>query len=229
MSRSIDQQKLSNWYNFQARFYHLWRDDYDDPLIERVAADLAPAGEQAAVLDAGCGTGLFAIGLARSRSRWSVDAIDAAEGMLAVGARQARRLGLENVAFHRGDVAAMPFRDDSFHGIVAAGLFPNLGDWTGPLAELHRVLAPGGRLAVVEVDRAAMSAALRIFVRVMIFGYRVFSTLIPRFRFAERWSLQTSTVDAERLAAQARAAGFTENSPARHGNWLVLWFEKGTA
>lgn len=229
MSRSIDQRKLSNWYNFQARFYHLWRDDYDDPLIEQVAARLAPAGERAAILDAGCGTGLFAIGLARSRSRWSVDAIDAAEGMLAVGARQARRLRLENVAFHRGDVAAMPFADGSFHGIVAAGLFPNLGDWTGPLAELRRVLAPGGRLAVVEVDRAAMSAALRLFVRVMIFGYRLFSTLVPRFRFAERWSLRTSTVDAERLAGQAREAGLTETAPARHGSWLVLWFEKGNA
>ena len=57
MSRAIDQQKLSNWYNFQARFYHLWRDNYDDPLIERVATGLAPAERPATVLDAGYNPG----------------------------------------------------------------------------------------------------------------------------------------------------------------------------
>jgi len=227
VSRAIDQRKLSNWYNFQARFYHLWRDDYDNPLIERVAAGLAPAERPATVLDAGCGTGLFTIGLARLRKHWNVEGIDAAAGMLAVAARQARRFGLENAVFRQGDVTALPHPTGTFDGIVAAGLFPNLNEWSEALGELFRVLAPGGRLAVVELDRNTMSATLRAFVRVMIFGYRVISTVVPRFRFAERWNVQASTVDAELLAAEARTAGFIETVPAHQGSWLVLWFEKG--
>ena len=53
VSRTIDDEKLANWYNFQARFYHLWRDDYDSPLIELVAERLGTADRPATILDAG--------------------------------------------------------------------------------------------------------------------------------------------------------------------------------
>ena len=89
------------------------------------------------------------------------------------------------------------------------------------------MLRPGGRLVVVELDRDSMSWAMKGFFRVMIFGYRLVSTLVPRFRFARRWNVQASTVDRDLLAAQARSAGFGEGEPARHGSHLVLDFVKG--
>jgi ubiquinone/menaquinone biosynthesis C-methylase UbiE len=227
VSREIDDRKLANWYNFQARFYHLWRDDYHSPLIEIVAERLAARDAPATILDAGCGTGMFAVGLARARPAWSVEGLDAAAGMLAVARRQTSRLGLANASFRRGDAAALPFADASRDGIVAAGLFPNLNDWAGPLAEFHRVLRPDGRLVVVELDRESMSAAVRAFFRVMIFGYRFVSTLVPRFRFTRRWNVEASTVDRALLVAGARAAGFAAGEPARHGSHLVLEFVKG--
>jgi len=227
VSRTIDPRKLANWYNFQARFYHLWRDRYDSPVIEEVARRLGPAAQPATILDAGCGTGLFALGLARARPPWTVEGIDAAEGMLALAERQAGRLGLGNVGFVRGDVARLPHADGSLDGVVAGGLFPNLNDWKRPLAEFFRVLRPGGRLVVIELDRTGMSAAMRLFFRLMILGYRIVSTFAPRFRFAERWDVKSSTVDRGLLCGEASAAGFEEDVPARHGNDLVLWFQKG--
>jgi len=193
VTRNIDDEKLANWYNFQARFYHLWRDDPRSPMIGLVADRLGPAESSTTILDAGCGTGMFAIGLARARPAWRIEGFDAAEGMLDVARRQAKRYELSNTGFRRGDAAALPFDDGSLDGVVAAGLFPNLNDWAGPMGEFFRVLRQGGRLVIVELDRESMSWMMRSFFRVMILGYRVVSTLVPRFRFARDWSVEAST------------------------------------
>ena len=68
----IDHDKLRNWYDFQAPFYRLWRNDYDSPLLDRVETILEGLGDDLTVLDAGCGTGLVSIGLGRRRPRWSL-------------------------------------------------------------------------------------------------------------------------------------------------------------
>jgi SAM-dependent methyltransferase len=60
-----------------------------------------------------------------------------------------RRLG-EGVALHQAALgeAALPFADGAFDDVVACLVLHYLEDWTGPLAELRRVLKPGGRLIV---------------------------------------------------------------------------------
>jgi SAM-dependent methyltransferase len=62
-----------------------------------------------------------------------------------------RRLG-PGVDLHLADLAApLPFPDDTFDDVIAALVLHYLEDWTGPLAELRRVLKPGGRL-IAAVD-----------------------------------------------------------------------------
>ncbi|CAA9258066.1 MAG: hypothetical protein AVDCRST_MAG41-2273, partial [uncultured Corynebacteriales bacterium] len=57
-----------------------------------------------------------------------------------------RRLG-EDAALQVADLGrALPFADDAFDDIVASLVLHYLRDWTAPLAELRRVLRPGGRL-----------------------------------------------------------------------------------
>jgi demethylmenaquinone methyltransferase/2-methoxy-6-polyprenyl-1,4-benzoquinol methylase len=223
----IDSSKLVNWYDFQAPFYSLWRDRYDSPLVRRVAEFFDPAGEAARVLDAGCGTGWYAVGLARLRPGWTVVGLDASAGMLAVARRQARSNRAQRVALSRGDVQALPFPGTGFDAAVAAGLFPNLNDPAPALRELHRVLRPGGRLAVVEFDREAMSAFARFTFRTMILGYRIVSAVFRRFRFARQWDLAASTIDRARLEEQLRAAGFRAVEVRGEAGHLVFLSEKG--
>src|SRR5262245_42047997 len=115
LGRMIDAQKLSNWYDFQAPFYRLWRDDYDGPLVRSVRALLSGATPNGAtgqpgsprplqVLDAGCGTGMFSLGLCKADAELELEGLDASEGMLNVARHQAEQLGLRNVRFVRGDV-----------------------------------------------------------------------------------------------------------------------------
>jgi len=206
----IDPDRLRNWYDFQAPFYRLWRDDYDSPLVRAVAARLRSDLQAGTIFDAGCGTGLFTIGLASTDSAWRLVGLDMSAGMLAVARKQADKLRLDNVSFGQGDVLALPFGDATFDAAVAGGLFPNLNRPDDALRELWRILKPGGRILIVEFDRTSMSLVVRLFFRVMILGQRAVSTLVPRFRFARRWNTRASTIDRDAFRRDLRRTGFVE-------------------
>lgn len=93
------------------------------------------------VLDAGCGSGPLAAELLRRGA--VVTGLDASPAMVELARR---RLG-DDVPLHVGDLAEpLPFADDSFDDVVASLVLHYLEDWGAPLAELRRVLRPGGRL-----------------------------------------------------------------------------------
>jgi demethylmenaquinone methyltransferase/2-methoxy-6-polyprenyl-1,4-benzoquinol methylase len=98
------------------------------------------------VLDACCGTGDLAIAAARRGGR--VTGLDFSEPMLERARRKAPEL-----KWVRGDVLAMPFPDGSFDaGTVGFGV-RNVEDLPAALAELRRILRPGGRLGILEITR----------------------------------------------------------------------------
>ena len=225
----IDSGKLTDWYDLQAPFYRFWRGGPDQPLVRRVVALLGASGAARRVLDAGCGTGLFALGLAAADPGRTVEGLDASRGMLDVARREAARSGRANVTFRQGDVIALPYPDGSFDAAVAAGLFPNLNEPRRALGELARVLVPGGRLVVVEFDREALTFALRLFFEAMILGYKTVALVLPRFRFAARWNVRTSTIDRPVFERDVRAAGFEIRELARQDAHLLYQLEKGLA
>jgi ubiquinone/menaquinone biosynthesis C-methylase UbiE len=222
----IDGRKLTRWYDFQAPFYRLWRDDYDSSLVARAALALGSAAGQLRILDAGCGTGMFTIGIARMRPGWSLEGLDASSGMLAVARRQVRKLGIGNVTFRSGDVMALPYDAGQFDGAIAAGLFPNVDDPRRALDELYRVVRDSGRVVIVEFDREAMRTLTRLFFHAMILGYKLFSGVVRRFRFAERWSVEASTIERAVFERHCLAAGFRAVEIQRREEHLIFELAK---
>ena len=110
---------------------------YARPAILDLAGDVA--GRR--ILDAGCGSGPLAAAL---RDRGAiVTGFDSSIRMLEL-ARQ--RLGAD-ADLHLADVGSpLPFTDGAFDDVIASLVLHYLEDWTAPLAELRRVLTPGGRL-----------------------------------------------------------------------------------
>ena len=115
---------------------------YERPAMLDLAGDVA--GRR--ILDAGCGAGPLSAAL---RDRGAVlTGFDASAKMLELARR---RLG-DDADLHLADLGGpLPFPDGAFDDVVASLVLHYLEDWTAPLAELRRVLVPGGRL-IVSVD-----------------------------------------------------------------------------
>lgn len=135
-----------------------WEERFPDdgPRYREAVLSLAPP-LGARVLDAGSGTGRAlpflreAVGPAGG-----VVGLDVTPEMLA----EARRLGRGDLAsLLVADGARLPFRDGLFQAVFAAGFLPHLEAPEAGLAELARVAARGGRLAVFHpISRAALAA-----------------------------------------------------------------------
>jgi len=98
------------------------------------------------VLDACCGTGDLALAAQRAGGR--VTGLDFSERML----ERARRKAPE-VEWVQGDALALPFEDASFDAATVGFGVRNLDDLERGLAELRRVLRPGGRVGILEITR----------------------------------------------------------------------------
>ena len=114
-----------------------------------VVADLR-VGPGDIVLDLACGTGDFAALAAARGAR--VVALDFAGGMLA----SAQERSLPRTDLVRGDALRLPLADGSVSVAVSGFALRNFVAIAPVLAELARVLRPGGRLGLLEVDTPSM-------------------------------------------------------------------------
>lgn len=118
-----------------------------------------PAG--ATFLDAGCGSCAHSARLARRG--FSVRAVDFSESALAMAAEHLKALGLEDrVTLGRETLLDLSFPDESFDYAICWGVLMHVPDVERAVAELARVLKPGGRLVVSEGNMSSLEAvALR--------------------------------------------------------------------
>jgi demethylmenaquinone methyltransferase/2-methoxy-6-polyprenyl-1,4-benzoquinol methylase len=114
------------------------------------AADLAAVGPGDRVLDVATGTGDLALELAqRVAPRGEVVGSDFAEAMLERAREKAA--GRPDVRFEWGDALALDHPDDAFAAATVAFGARNFADLHRGLAEMARVVRPGGRVVVLEI------------------------------------------------------------------------------
>jgi demethylmenaquinone methyltransferase/2-methoxy-6-polyprenyl-1,4-benzoquinol methylase len=110
----------------------------------RLVEMLALKGDEAA-LDLACGTGDIAFAIAGRLSSGYVTGLDITQGMLEIAEHKRRERRVDNLSFHRADIMRLPFADESFDCVTAGYGLRNVPDVRGALAEIKRVLRPGGR------------------------------------------------------------------------------------
>ena len=114
----------------------------------------AAAGER--ILDIGCGPGFYVAELCgRVGTTGHVAGVDLSAPMLALAAK--RVAGHDNVELAEAPATALPFADGSFDAVVSVQVLEYVADLAGALGEFHRVVRPGGRVVVWDVDWETLS------------------------------------------------------------------------
>ncbi|MFH2073690.1 MAG: class I SAM-dependent methyltransferase [Actinomycetota bacterium] len=133
------------WTGWKARTYSLL---HRNPASSRAVAGWARLRPDMRVLDVGCGAGAAAITAAPLLDEGSVFGIDPSADFVRIAGRRARRLG--NVSFRVASAEEMPFPADRFDVAWSVHSTHHWHDLKAGLAEVRRVLRPGGRFLVVE-------------------------------------------------------------------------------
>lgn len=117
------------------------------PVAEQMVAGAAQP-PQARVLDIACGTGIVARTVAaRLHGQGQITGLDLNPAMLRVARRRSEAAGLE-IDWVQGDAQALPFPDAVFDLVFCQQAIQFFPDRALAVAEMHRVLAPGGEVAV---------------------------------------------------------------------------------
>jgi ubiquinone/menaquinone biosynthesis C-methylase UbiE len=136
-----------------------------------VADFLAFCPEPETVLDLGTGTAQIPIELCRQRLGVHVVAVDLAEHMLQVGLDNVRRAGLiDRIRLERVDAKSLPYPDGSFPAVISNSIVHHIPWPIQVLAEIVRVLKPGGKLFLRDLVRPESDSALRHLVRLYAEG-----------------------------------------------------------
>lgn len=146
----MPETSVAHFYDDLAADYHLIYSDWDESIRRQGdALDALIGQDRAAVLDCSCGIGTQAIGLALRGHR--VTGTDISPRAAARAAREAARRGL-SLRAAAADMRRLPFADGQFDTVVCAdNSLPHLlteQDVNAALAEMRRVLRPGGRLLI---------------------------------------------------------------------------------
>lgn len=154
--------RASTWAEYNRQFFDGLAEKYDatnvmhsfgtKASIDRAAVRRLPIKPGSVVLDLCCGSGDIAIEIARTNATVRVVGVDASPAMLKVAARKAGVL-LDRIELREGDALALPFENGHFDGAVISFGLRNLTNLRAGLAEMHRVVKPGGFISNIDQGR----------------------------------------------------------------------------
>jgi ubiquinone/menaquinone biosynthesis C-methylase UbiE len=140
------------------------------------------------VLDVACGTGEPGISLAGLvGDRGHVVGIDISAEPLKLAVERAQQRGLSNIEFRQGDAHDLPFADHSFDRISSRLGVMFFSDLDRAFREMHRVLRPGGRVALLvwgPMQQPYIETTALTVVK-MVAGAKIPDTATAMFRFGD--------------------------------------------
>ena len=139
---------IAKWYNKTAR-----RDAEFKALASKVSRTV-PAGSH--VLEVAPGPGFLSIEIAKS-GKYHVTGLDISRTFVEIAQTNARQAGVQ-IDFRHGNASDLPFADKTFDFIICTAAFKNFTQPVQAIAEMCRVLTPGGQALIADLRRDASRA-----------------------------------------------------------------------
>jgi SAM-dependent methyltransferase len=148
--RSLLEEQYRSTDNLRARIALHERFSTSPASYPRWVFDGCAFGERADVLEVGCGDGMiWRENADRIPPGWRLTLTDLSEGMV----RAARVILGNRARYAVAGVEKLPFRDESFDGVIANHMLFHVDDRARALAEIRRVMRPGAVFAATTVGR----------------------------------------------------------------------------
>ena len=167
------------------------------------------------MLDIATGTGDFAILAAQMLKPKTLVGADISEGMMAVGRKKVKELGLSDIIkFQKEDCLALSYPNDTFDAVTAAFGIRNFQNLDQGLSEMCRVLKKGGHLSIAELTTPVSFPMKQLFKLYSHTVLPIYGRLISHDQSA--YSYLTATIEAfpqgEEMMNILKRAGFAQTS-----------------
>jgi demethylmenaquinone methyltransferase/2-methoxy-6-polyprenyl-1,4-benzoquinol methylase len=162
------------------------------------------------VLDVATGTADVAIAIADAHPDATIVGLDPSANMLEVGKTKITAYD-GRISLVLGDAQAMPFADGTFDGACISFGIRNVPDRARGLAEMRRVVKPGGRVVVLELGEprgGPMAFFARLHVHHVVPRLGAYLSRAPEYRYLQRSIAAFPAPDA--FADMMRTAGLTD-------------------
>ncbi len=175
----------------------VWRSE----LLEEVRGK-----RKAAVLEVATGTGTTAIMLAKRFLNYTVTGLDFNEKALEIARKRSK--GVKNLKYVNGNVEELTLGNEMFDFVVSDFSLGAFGDFGKALEEMHRVLKPGGKLVILDINRINIKMLRRM---INLYSNIVIAPVMnaQMKRDVERYVSNTvMSVDKHSISEELRELGF---------------------
>ncbi len=187
-------------------------------LIASQLVEKIPAGGR--VLEIAPGPGYFCIELAKLGD-FQITGLDISKSFVKIASENAARTGVR-VDFRQGNASDMPFEDQSFDFTFCQAAFKNFSEPVQAIAEMYRVLRPGGISVIVDMRSDASSDEIESELKGMHLG-RV-DEMMTRWSF--KGMLVKSAYSVDEMKALVAQTPFGDCRIDASGIGFQLWLEK---
>ncbi|HSA99657.1 MAG TPA: class I SAM-dependent methyltransferase [Anaerolineales bacterium] len=187
-------------------------------LMAKQLAEKIPAGGN--VLEIAPGPGYFCIELARLGD-YQITGLDISKSFVEIARRNAAEADLQ-IDFREGNASAMPFKDNAFDFTFCQAAFKNFSEPVKAIAEMYRVLRPGGLSVIADLRRDASPEEIQREIKGMGLG--------PLNEFLVRWTfnamLLKSAYSVDEMRSMVAQTPFGQCRIDVSGVGFQVWLEK---
>ena len=181
-------------------------------------ADKIPAGGR--VLEIAPGPGYFCIELAKL-GKFKITGLDISKSFVEIAQKNALAAGLP-IDFHQGNASALPFENDRFDFTFCQAAFKNFSQPVQAIAEMYRVLRPGGQAIIVDMRNDATPQDIEQELKGMHLGRM--DKWMTRFTFKQM--LLKSAYSVAEMKSMIAQTPFGSGRIDASGIGFMIWLEK---